>query len=182
MHSEQQSQPRYLNCAPISSDTKACGIPQALLCVLAIKQLKAAEDHQSTQYDDPKLRGEYKSADRTDPYDKEDQTEQLNLSRFSAAEYFSKSHTDHILKLSIQGYELNMTRANSTTRAIRAIYHTKTGTVCITITEPDRANATPINRRTSFFSLPLNSDHPLTLYVPRKGFVQKLFLICLKLW
>jgi hypothetical protein len=68
------------------------------LCyVSAIEQLEAAEDHQPTQYDDPKLRGEYKSADCTDPYDKEDQTEQLNLSRLPAAEYFSKSHTDHIL-------------------------------------------------------------------------------------
>ena len=72
-------------------------IPRHRLYVSAIKQLEAAENHQPSQNDKPKLRREHKGADRTDSYDKKDQSEQLHLSWFSAAEHFSKSHTDHIL-------------------------------------------------------------------------------------
>lgn len=78
-------------CRTLNHD--AGSVPQT---VLAVKQLEAAEDHNSSQYDNPKFGGKDKCTDRADSYNKQDQTEQFNLSRLSAA-YFFKSHSDHIL-------------------------------------------------------------------------------------
>ena len=65
-------------------------------------------------------------------------------------------------------------------RMIRTIYHTKTGTVCITITVPVIAIMTPISLNNSLLSL--NADHPLTFYVSAGSIVQKLLFISFQLW
>jgi hypothetical protein len=65
-------------------------------------------------------------------------------------------------------------------RTTRTIYHTKTGTVCITITAPEIAIATPISFRIRLFSL--NAYHPFIFYVFRLAVVQKLFLIWKEIW
>jgi hypothetical protein len=69
----------------------------AVLC-LTVKQLIAAEDHQASQNDQPKLEREQKGADRADPDNQQDQSEQFNFTGFSAV-YFSTFHNDHFLKI-----------------------------------------------------------------------------------
>ncbi|HYE69721.1 MAG TPA: hypothetical protein VEA58_13980, partial [Anaerovoracaceae bacterium] len=55
-------------------------------------------------------------------------------------------------------YQLSIKNANAMTRAIKIMYHAKTGTVCITITAPEIAIMNPINLKTKL--LFLNAYHP----------------------
>jgi len=55
-------------------------------------------------------------------------------------------------------YELSIKNANIRTRAIKTMYHTKTGTVCITITAPAIAIMKPMSFKTNLLSL--NAYHP----------------------
>ena len=69
-----------------------------ILCSSAVKQLETAEDHQTSENDQPQLGRKQKCTDRTNPDDQQNQSEQLYLAGSPAAWLFKfKRQCDHFL-------------------------------------------------------------------------------------
>jgi hypothetical protein len=73
--------------------------------VSAVEELEAAEDHQAAEDNEPQFGREKEGADRADPYDQQNQSEQFDLSGSSAAGFsieIKKRQRNHFLRFGRQ--------------------------------------------------------------------------------